>query len=145
MHREKLNNFLLQAARDGDEHFTDYLLERGADPNTQSDYFKDKIIHVATDLGNKGVLRALLKQKRLDVNAVNEFGKTALHFAVQHHNELVDLLLTHKKIDVNAADKDGFTPLYYAVRDKKQDVVRKLLEDPRIEIDAKTKELLRER
>jgi ankyrin repeat protein len=70
--------------------------------------------------------RALIKQ-RVDVNARQGDGATALHWAVHlDHPELVSLLLT-AGAKADAADDTGITPLYLACLNRRGPMVQALL------------------
>ena len=50
-----------------------------------------------------------------NVDAKNQMGKTALHFAAEQRNfDIIKLLIVKGKADVNAKDIDGYTSLYIA-------------------------------
>lgn len=50
-----------------------------------------------------------------DINAVDENGRTALHYAVKSADKAVVERLLGNKIDVNVADQEGKTALHYAI------------------------------
>ena len=63
-----------------------------------------------------------------DVNAKDNYGRTALHWASRDdHLEIVKILLAHGA-DVNAKDNDGWTALHLASRDDHLEI-SKLLKD----------------
>jgi ankyrin repeat protein len=75
---------------------------------------------------DKAAVRALL-QKRVDVNAPQGDGATALHYAVYEDDaELVDMLLA-AGANVNTANDLGITPLYLASASGNAAIVTKLL------------------
>jgi ankyrin repeat protein len=76
---------------------------------------------------DKAAVRALLQQKRVDVNAAQGDGATALHWAAYLDDaELVDLLLAGGA-NVNVANDLSITPLYLASVNRSATIVRKLL------------------
>jgi ankyrin repeat protein len=76
---------------------------------------------------DKAAVRALLQQKRVDVNAPQGDGATALHWAAYLDDaELVDLLLA-AGANVNIANDLSITPLSLASANRSAAVVRKLL------------------
>lgn len=97
------------------------LLERGAKVNVKNDDGE------TTPLMNAGTPEniALLLQYKADINAVDEFGRTALiRFAQRDEADLVKALIEHKA-DLNVTDKKGRSALNHA----REPEVRKILLD----------------
>lgn len=93
---------------DGDTIIT--LLRRGFDPNTR-DAEGQLGITLALKLDSLRVVQALLKSPKLQVNALNKSGESALMMAaIKGHQELVKTLIA-RDADVN---KTGWTALHYA-------------------------------
>ncbi len=64
--------------------------------------------------GNVKYLELILLNKGADIDAKDNFGLTALHYAVTGiHREIIVMLLEHNA-SVNAKDNAGRTPLHYA-------------------------------
>ncbi|CAK9276674.1 unnamed protein product [Sphagnum jensenii] len=86
--------------------------------------------------------KALLDHPRIDVNALDQFGRTPLHVASWKNKrfERVRLLLARPDIKVNIASRFGFTPLHAAARFACPKVLELLLADSRVIIDAKTED-----
>jgi ankyrin repeat protein len=58
-----------------------------------------------------------LDQTAGDLNLMtDEMGHTALHYAVERHNDDMALLLLLRGLSPNTADNDGVTPLFWAVQ-----------------------------
>jgi uncharacterized protein len=80
----------------------------------------------AAKQGDRTALRALLRE-RVDVNAAEPDGMTALHWAVQRNDvEAVDLLI-QAKANVNAANRYGVTPMEVACTNGNAALVERLL------------------
>ena len=63
-----------------------------------------------------------------------------LHVAVQGEDmEAIDILLEQDIMDSNIPDSEGLTPLMLAAKEIKIDSFKKLLNDPRVNLKAKTK------
>ena len=101
---------LLQVASvDGRGDVVQWLLERGADPNSQrNDHVSP--IHLATANGHPEVIQTLLEHG-VDIHSTDNDGRTPLHLASSSGKvEIVRLLLEHGA-DPNSVDNDGCTPL----------------------------------
>ena len=72
-----------------------------------------KLVNAARD-GNFDEVRRLLK-KGNDVNEVDEYGGTALIYAISAKNEQVVQFLVQNGADVNFQDQENRTPLFYSV------------------------------
>lgn len=80
-----------------------------------------------------------------DINAVDENGRTALHYAVKSADKAVVERLLGNKIDVNVADQAGKTALHYAIISILTDrfsfsEIAKLLLDNKTDVNAVDKE-----
>jgi ankyrin repeat protein len=118
---------LMRAARNGDAAAMQLLLEKGADPAAQQTN-RTTALMLAAGLGrNLGtfadeyaseaqMLEAVkvLLARHVDVNAVNDAGQTALHFAALSMDSVV-ALLAENGAKLDAADKQGRTPLDMAL------------------------------
>ena len=61
-------------------------------------------------------LDILKDDENIDVNAQDDTGLTALHYAVSgRHRRVVEALLAYETINVNLTDARGQTPLHYAI------------------------------
>src|ERR1700756_5596765 len=81
----------------------------------------------AAKSGDKVALRALL-QKRVDVNAADADGSTALHWASYRDDVESAALLIRAGANVNVANDLGVTPLWPAAENGSSAMVRTLLE-----------------
>ncbi len=62
-----------------------------------------------------------------DLNALDEEGSAALHWAIEEgYDEIVTLLLDHRA-DINQRDKDGLTPLHLALYEKQGEIAIQLI------------------
>jgi ankyrin repeat protein len=69
-----------------------------------------------------------LLEEGADVNAKDDFGKTALMWACEYGYKEIAELLIEKGADLNAQDKYGLTALIYATKWSQKEVVKLLLE-----------------
>jgi ankyrin repeat protein len=80
----------LACQQDGCEDFVSALLQAGVNPNIN--IIVPEPIHYAASKGHDKTLKILLWDKRTKVNAVDHFGRTALHLAAKNfgHGEDAD-------------------------------------------------------
>lgn len=80
------------------------------------------VLILAIQSGNPKVVDLMLNRK-IDVNAVDKYGNTALHYVfenlkepnIDNFHKMTEKLLA-KKINLNHLNKDGETPLVYALK-----------------------------
>jgi ankyrin repeat protein len=114
------------AAAGGDSELVTYLLACGADV-TAEDEEGETPLHWAVSYGNIAVCKQLVATKRVDVNAENRDGMTALHITAEANRvELAAYLLVHGA-DIAAQSRYGLTPLHIAVERKNTRLVKLLL------------------
>ena len=70
-------------------------------------------MNIATEAQMLEAVKVLLEQ-HVDVNAANDAGQTALHFAALSMDSVVELLVMNGA-NLDAADKQGRTPLDMAL------------------------------
>jgi len=118
---------LMRAAKNGDAAAMRLLLEHGADPTLAQKNHTTALMLAAglgrglgvfaKDYATEGQmvegLKVLLDQ-HVDVNAVNDSGQTALHFAALSSDATVKLLAEHGA-ELDVKDKQGRTPLDFAL------------------------------
>lgn len=63
-----------------------------------------------------------------DINSQDEYGMTALHWAVWDNLGLITQALLLKRPDLSIRDKDGRTPLFLAVLARNKDMVERLID-----------------
>jgi ankyrin repeat protein len=118
---------------------------RASNPTTKKHDEKKTELHWAAMAGNHDQVASILEQDSqlarrhsiltisggnmpLDINAKDELGRTALHWAVaRKHVESVEVLLQHGKTLRNLQDKDGRTLLHEAAIKGFDDIVEMLL------------------
>jgi len=117
---------LMRAARNGDVPAMSLLLSRGADPNIEQNNHVTALM-LAAGLGRDLSTFAdehtteaqmlatvkLLVEQHVNVNAANDSGQTALHFAALSMDSVVDYLVKNGA-NIEAADKQGRTPMAMA-------------------------------
>ena len=120
------------ASEKGSTDVAQWLLDRGADANSQTTRHPTPI-HLAAANGHLEIVRMLLEHNVL-IDAANHRGRTPLHVASHNgHVEIARVLLQHGA-DISAQDEEFSTPLHLA-SDGKLEVARVLL-DHVADIDA---------
>jgi ankyrin repeat protein len=146
------------AAEYGDLEIVQALLaKRGIDVNAANIYSETPLM-LASFRGHLDVVEALLAAPGINVNAANVSDYTSLHDAARAgRNEVVRVLLAAPGINVNATTIRGETPLHLvaktdfhrlvglyhadpAAEKGHREIVRALLEDPRLDLTARKKD-----
>eukprot|EP01083_Nonionella_stella_P202680 740253_1 len=96
-------------------------------------------LSVAASNGHMGVVRVLLADPKVDMNAGSDLNRTPLHRAASNgHVEVVRALLVHPGIDVNverAGSTQNETPLWVAASKGHVEVVRALLAHTKVDVN----------
>ncbi|KAE8310516.1 ankyrin repeat-containing domain protein [Aspergillus transmontanensis] len=88
-------------------------------------------LHIVAYFGIDQLLERLLRGK-LAINAKDNHGTTALHWAVRNeHKAMVKSLVNNKSTDINAKDNYGRTALHWAAQSANKDIMSLLLQKRR--------------
>lgn len=134
----KLQTAAFQAARTGDEDKLKDAFKAGLsvnEPNARG----DTLLTVAAYNGQPKAVAVILKQPKVDVEAKNKLGLTAMAAAAFKGHDDIITQLVEAKVDVNAASEGGQSPLMFAVQSGKVKAVEVLLKAG-AKVDAKDKE-----
>ena len=134
-------------------------IARGANVNYRSEAdFSEGMscLMAAVANGGEAVVRLLLFQPDIKVNARDEMGRTALHFACAFSNKaILRMLLGFPSLDPNVTNNNGRTALMEAIVDAfdfyricriyrdqghdtmRTDIVQQMANAPRVDLDAK--------
>ncbi|AZL14968.1 ankyrin repeat domain-containing protein [Rickettsiales endosymbiont of Stachyamoeba lipophora] len=120
------------------------LAQLGANVNTQALYGKTAL-HSAAEHGHTETVRVLVQELKADVNAKDEDGRTALHYAatVVGQTETVYVLVQELGADIKATDNNGKTALHYTVYGNTNghtETVRVLVQELKADVNAKDKD-----
>jgi len=114
---------LYAAAGKGQLRVAGFLLDHGA--NIEGANHHVPLLAAARN-GNRAMVELLLS-RGADVNAKENDGSTALHYAAGRGFQSVAEVLLANKADVNSPDNDGKSPLHLAVRNGQKQIVQMLL------------------
>ena len=107
------------AAKEGYDKIVIRLLDKGVPVNVQSKEYLWSPLHYASKYNQLHVIKVLLGQDNIDINARTNYNETALHNAVRLGNfRAVFLLLAKPGIDINIANNRKVTPLDVAKQHK---------------------------
>ena len=75
-------------------------------------------LHIAVERNMVDLVKFLLEQGNIDVNALDPRGRTAVQIAGEEHNEkeIFEILINHEGTDLNVLYEDGSTLLHKAVK-----------------------------
>ena len=126
---------LIAAASSGHLDMVKLLMSRGADPKKNNWY--GSALHCAAEAGQCESSRFLL-DSGMNIDLVNDFGRTPLHCATDaRHVPTIELLLD-MGADPNVQDDLGINLIHDAAQTGDERLVRRLLRDERVDITAKT-------
>ncbi|CAK9218976.1 unnamed protein product [Sphagnum troendelagicum] len=145
---QKANSDLLEAVKAGDESkVVAALAEPLVDVNCcDEEPYRFTPLHLACNPGkrklNRSVVRLLLQDSRVNLNARDTEGQTALHSWPTDNIALEEMLLSKRPdIDWNAADRIGQTPLLWFARNGYEESVRRLIGVESVNLFATTIDL----
>lgn len=99
-----------------------------------------RLLFLAAEIGNEEVLEVLIHSGRVNVNAKNTDGRTPLHHAVFHAQEvMVALLLSFPTVDPEIRDVEGWTPLNSSILCASDAICKILIESGRVDPNAANK------
>ena len=92
--------------------------------------------------GHLAVVELLIQQQNVEVNAADNDGWTALHFAaVNGNNDVLNSLHNHPGIDLGAVTKEGETALHLLAGNHwdpvDPDILRNMLNNPAVDPNAR--------
>ncbi|KAI9666582.1 MAG: hypothetical protein M1821_004518 [Bathelium mastoideum] len=99
----------------------------------------DDCLSVASFFALETVVKLLLSIADIEVNSMNEDGRTPLSWAAEcGHQGIVQLLLEMSQVDVDSKDtEEGRTPLSWATENGHEGIVQLLLKTGQVDVDSK--------
>ncbi|XP_068755474.1 transient receptor potential cation channel subfamily A member 1-like [Montipora capricornis] len=122
----------------------DVLLPRGADPRLRGKN-GSMSIHLAARKGNEEIIKVLLDQPTVQVDAKDGSGKTALHLACSEGHVKICQILLNYGADITTVSEEKMTPILCAIQNCHTEIARMIL-NRASERDANTnkEEILRD-
>lgn len=116
---------LHHAATNGYLNIVQFLLNKGARPNTRTRLGQTPL-HFASIGGHLSVVRLLIS-KRAYINAMDKDDKTPIHYAAENGHSSIVRFLIERRVNVNQMDNFTKTPLHYAAQNNHINVASILL------------------
>ncbi|KAG8906028.1 ubiquitin-protein ligase peroxin 12 [Tulasnella sp. 403] len=110
------------------------MSSRGYDIRYVDDINGRTCLHGAAIAGELRLLD-LCVQNGLEIDRVDFYGRSALHYASMNGHDHICQRLLSLGADPRIADKDNYTPLIYAIISGKVPSVQVLLQDPRVRVE----------
>jgi len=115
---------LLLAVHNQNAEMVKFLISKKADPNTTST--NSSPVHEAVRVHNQAILDIVLGAGG-NVNLTTDFGKTALHMAIQEDQEGIFEYLLQKKSDPKAKNDGQVSCVHFAAAGKSLKILEKVL------------------
>ena len=108
-------------------------LKKGEDVNSKDEAKKTGLMWAMINQ-HHSIVSLILEQPTVDLNCVDNNGRTALHKAAISGNVrgLRLLLADPRRVDLNCTDSNGRTAMYWAARFDNAQVLKLLMADPRL-------------
>ena len=103
------------------------LVRSGAKADTKDDEDRT-LLHLAAMKGNKEVTEEILKRQVVEIDAVDKYGHTALHYVCYNSDCQTALKLIDGGAEVNLKNRKGKTPLHKAAEIGHAELTTTLLE-----------------
>ena len=123
----------------GDIEGVQAAIDNGADVNEEDDLFGKTGLMWAFYRNHNIVVQLLLNQPQIDVNKVDQLGRSALHHAVlgANHEEMAALLARQDLTTINKRGDFGWSPIMYAVYCNALNCFNLLLAHPGVDLDTR--------
>ena len=127
-----------ELCKDGDIEGVQAAIDNGADVNeVDCDGWTGLMRALGSSQNN--VVQLLLNQPQIDVNKVDQLGRSALHHAVlgANHEEMAALLARQDLTTINKRGDFGWSPIMYAVYCNALNCFNLLLAHPGVDLDTR--------
>lgn len=129
-------------AKNKDESKLVYPVHMGDNPMRGNLKVGKTALHLAVIGGNVALVKILVNNSKVDVNAKDKYGISPLCIAVKENKlEITEILLNHSAIDVNVIDvcNDHFSLLHIVSEKGNTEMAKALLKHPKINVNLKDK------
>ena len=125
----------------GDIEGIQAAIDNGADVNKEDDLFGKTGLMWAFYRNHNNVVQLLLNHPQIDVNKVDQLGRSALHHAVlgANHEEMAALLARQDLTTINKRGDFGWSPIMYAVYCNALNCFNLLLAHPGVDLETRDK------
>ena len=125
----------------GDIEGIQAAIDNGADVNKEDDLFGKTGLMWAFYRNHNNVVQLLLNHPQIDVNKVDQLGRSALHHAVlgANHEEMAALLARQDLTTINKRGDFGWSPIMYAVYCNALNCFNLLLAHPEVDLETRDK------
>lgn len=104
-----------------------YLLSKGANPSKSTSDGENALHFACGSGGNLEIVKVLMNEPKMNLNAKTSFGYNAFHMAVSYGNlELVKCLVESDRFNLNELTRNGESALKIAERRKFSEIVKYL-------------------
>ncbi|KFZ13980.1 hypothetical protein V501_03452 [Pseudogymnoascus sp. VKM F-4519 (FW-2642)] len=131
------NDWLLRAAREGQEEIVSSLYGQVANINVR-DIYGMSPLSWAVKNGHEGVTRLLLDRGKVETDSREMDGRSLLSLAAENGHEATAKLLFTGKVEVNSRDRHCLSPLSLAASNGHEGITRLLLDIDSVEADSRS-------
>ena len=128
-----------RSCENGDIEGVQAAIDNGADVNEEDDLFGKTGLMWAFYRNHNNVVQLLLNHPQIDVNKVDQLGRSALHHAVlgANHEEMAALLARQDLTTINQKERYGRTPIMDAILRSAVNCFKLLLAHHEFDIDTR--------
>ncbi|KAF8773887.1 26S proteasome non-ATPase regulatory subunit 10 like protein [Argiope bruennichi] len=123
------------AASGSQKNIVNFLLQQGSPVDESDDAQNWDSLMIATFCGCTELFHPFSIREGADVNAINQTGQTALHYAASKNRDEIVRILLANHANINAADNMGSTPLHRAASKGNIKIMKIFLEEYSNQLD----------
>jgi hypothetical protein len=124
---KKKDKELLRAVQSGELDDVLQLLGPKANVNAVDDLYKKSLLHYICYDGHTEILEVFLNRPEIDINIIDMFGRSALHYAIQNGRLSAAKMLLEHGANPNITSISGVTPIHIAIERGNQEATALLI------------------